>query len=102
MNRKWIKIDEETYQSTENPDITVQVNREEDWREETELEEEDYEMYLVFPAHKGSGIPNTPSVFSELDYGSIDEAYKYALRDAMKIMELPIKQIEKFKWSMIT
>lgn len=96
------------WRSKENPDITVNANKEE--QDSEELEEEygdDYDreelgyMYLVFPSYNNRGIPNSPEMFSEGTSGSFAEAKKDAIDLAKKIMKLPIEKIESFNWNMV-
>jgi hypothetical protein len=110
-SKRWEQIaDGSDYQwrSTENPSITVNVNKEE--QDEEELEEEygeDYNreelgyMYLVFPSYDHKGIPNSPEVFSEGTSGSFANAKRDAIDLAEKIMKLPIEKIERFDWEMV-
>jgi hypothetical protein len=92
------------WRSKENPDIEVNVNREEkpedEIEEDTDFEEQGY-MYLVYPSYKDRGIPNSPEVFSDGTSGSISEARKDAIALAKKIMKLPIEKIESFSWNMV-
>lgn len=85
--KRWKQEDDETWRSLEDTDITVCCNAEDD-------EDNDETMYLVYPAHKDIGIPNSPAQFDA-------SAHVDALDEASKIRKLPIHQIRKFKWSMI-
>lgn len=93
---RWIK-EADYWQSTEDEDITVHVALETDEDEPTEYDQ----MYLVYPAYQNRGIPFSPAIYSEISYGSLEEAYKYAEEEAKRIMKLPIEKIRKFEWSMI-
>jgi len=91
---RWKQEDDETWRALEDSDITVCCNEEYD-------EDNDETIYLVFPAYKNRGIPNSPSTFSVSGWGSEEQAHEYALKEAAKIRELTTDQIRKFKWSMI-
>lgn len=98
---RWSKIDSLHWRSNENKDITVEVNLEFLDDEDDDGESIERETYLVFPAHNGSGIPNSPETFGEGSSGSISEAKKDAIKLAEKIMKLPIEKIERFDWDMV-
>ena len=96
---RWTEIDDEHWQSNEDDSITVNVNHEtlEGWIDE----DEDEDAYLVFPARNEKGIPSSPSIFNETNWGSLGEAREEAIKEAKKIMKLPISKIRNFEWSMI-
>lgn len=95
------------WRSKENPDIEVNINREEKPEDEIEEYGDDMDfaeqgyMYLVYPSNKDRGIPNSPESFSDGTSGSFAEARKDAIELAKKILKLPIYRIEHFDWDMV-
>ncbi len=105
--KRWVQIaDGPDYQwrSTENPEITVNVNLEEMENDLIDYEEDDeatYKVYLVFPSRNGRGIPNSPDQYSEGSSGNMKAAKGEAIEMAKRIMKLPIEKIERFDWEMV-
>jgi hypothetical protein len=92
---RWKQINDETWQSVEDPKITVCVNLE---SVNDEDREDKRDVYFVFPANDETGIPNSPYLFYIDDY---DDAKAEATKTAQKIMELSIEKIKHFNWDMI-
>ena len=83
----------------EDPNLTINVNLEtlDDWVDEGKPEK----AYLVYPAYKDRGIPNSPDVYIESEYLDLEDARKAAIREAAKILRLRVDSVRVFDWGMI-
>ena len=95
---RWTKLDSRHWRSNENKDITVEISRDYVEEENDDGETVEVEIYYVYPAYKGKGIPNSPELFSATEWDSPDDG---AIALANKIMKLPIEKIERFDWDMV-
>ena len=99
MNNRWVKIDDEHWRSLEDENVTVHVNLEEmDGESEDDAPEK---VYLVYPAFKDRGIPNSPDLYDMGGYLTLEDAHKAGIKMAKKIMKLPIDVIRRFDWDMV-
>jgi len=89
---KWIKEYDDTnnkvYRLSSNRSITVEMHLEEMESDDSENKKGYEEFFTVYSARSGRGIPNSPDVFGELNYGSLS----MARREAIKAFRKELKQ----------